>query len=517
MLKKMIKQSNKFYITTPLYYVNDKPHIGHAYTTILADVIARIQTTTGKDVYFLTGTDEHGQKVQEASKKRNVDCKEHVDEYVLRFKSLWKELNINFDFFMRTTYDFHKENVQVLLNKLWNSGDIYMDEYEGLYSVSEERFVTQKEVDEGDFREVITLKEKNYFFKMSKYQQDLIEHINNNDSFILPSSRRNEILGFLDKPLKNLCISRPKSRLSWGIEIPFDNDYVTYVWFDALLNYVTALGMKDENGKFSDFWPASLHLIGKDILTTHCVYWPTMLMAIGLKLPKTILAHGWWMSNEDKMSKSIGNVVDPLEIINKHGSDALRFYLMRNMVVGMDSNYSYESFVERYNSDLANDYGNLINRITMLIKKNFDNRVPPTNKLEDLDRELISNVNRKLSSIQQTIKNLKIHNLIENSISTLRLLNKYLEVRAPWKLVKQGEEEIELAATTLSISANILVLSSKILNPIMPKKTKLILNIFNTNCNKISNKIDPLDQIKPNTKLKNLNSPFFPRIDNESN
>ncbi len=512
-----MSQSNKFYVTTPLYYVNDKPHIGHAYTTILADVIARLQTFKGKDVYFLTGTDEHGQKVQEAANKRNIDCKEHVNEYVMRFESLWKELNIEFDFFMRTTFDFHKQKVQLLLNKLRESGDIYMDEYEGLYSVSEERFVTQKEVDEGSLREIITLKEKNYFFKMSKYQKKLIDHIKSNDSFILPSSRRNEILRFLENPLKDLCISRPKSRLSWGIEIPFDHEYVTYVWFDALLNYVTAIGWQDSENNFSKFWPANLHLIGKDILTTHCVYWPTMLLAAGLKLPKTILAHGWWMSNESKMSKSLGNVVDPLDIIKKHGSDELRFYLMRNMVVGMDSNFSYESFISRYNSDLANDYGNLVNRITMLINKNFQNKIPAINNLENLDKELIQKVDEKILTIQETIDNLKIHDLIECSISALRLLNKYLEVRAPWKLVKQGNSEIEMAAKTLSISANILILISKILNPIMPTKTQLILNIFSVDAKKDYRNLEPLEQIEPNTKLKNLDKPLFPRIDNVSN
>ena len=512
-----MSQSNKFYITTPLYYVNDKPHIGHAYTTILADVIARLNIIKGKDVYFLTGTDEHGQKVQEAANKRNINCKEHVNEYVMRFESLWKELNIEFNFFMRTTFDFHKEKVQLLLNKLKESGDIYMDEYEGLYSVSEERFVTQKEVDEGSLREIITLKEKNYFFKMSKYQKKLIDHIKNNDSFILPISRRNEILGFLENPLKDLCISRPKTRLSWGIEIPFDHEYVTYVWFDALLNYVTAIGWQNNENNFSKFWPASLHLIGKDILTTHCVYWPTMLLAAGLELPKTILAHGWWMSNESKMSKSAGNAVDPLDIIKEHGSDALRFYLMRNMVVGMDSNYSYESFVSRYNSDLANDYGNLINRITMLIKKNFQNEIPAINNLENLDQELIQKVDEKILTIQESIDNLKIHDLIECSISALRLLNKYLEVRAPWKLVKQGTSEIEVAAKTLSVSANILILISKILNPIMPTKTQLILNIFSVDIKKNYRNLEPLKQIKPNTKLKNLGKPLFPRIDNVSN
>ena len=366
----------KFYITTPLYYVNDEPHIGHAYTTILADVISRIKKIQKYDVFFLTGTDEHGQKVQEAAEKRNVSPKNHVDEYVERFKKTWDKLDIDYSYFIRTTETNHQDKVKKILCDLYEKGEIYFDEYEGLYSVSEERFITQKEMEEGNFREIKKIKEKNYFFKMSKYKSKLINHIKTNEEFILPKSRRNEILGFLNNDLNDLCISRPKSRLSWGIELPFDKDYVTYVWFDALINYISAIGYSDNEEKFNYYWPANYHLMAKDILTTHCVYWPTMLMSCNISLPKTIFAHGWWLIDDTKMSKSLGNVVKPLDLADKYGSDALRYYLMRNMVLGQDASFTIDSFNERYNSDLANDYGNLVNRIFILISKNFNDKIP---------------------------------------------------------------------------------------------------------------------------------------------
>ena len=280
----------RFYLTTPIYYVNDKPHIGHAYTTILADVITRFHRDIKEDVLFLTGLDEHGQKVQQAADKRGVEPKVHCDDMAPRFLELWDRLNIKYDDFIRTTESRHVSVVQVLLQKVYDKGDIYEDEYEGLYSVSEERFITEKEADSGEFKDIKKLKEKNYFFKMSKYQSALIKYINQNPDFILPVHRKNEVLGFLKKPLDDLCISRPKSRLNWGIELPFDKEYVTYVWFDALINYVSALETKSEEEKYKNFWPADFHLIGKDILTTHSVYWPTMLMAANMDLPKSIFA-----------------------------------------------------------------------------------------------------------------------------------------------------------------------------------------------------------------------------------
>ena len=503
---------NKFYITTPLYYVNDEPHIGHAYTTILGDVISRIHKIQNIDVYFLTGTDEHGQKVQEAAEKREVSPKMHVDEYVKRFKSVWKKLNINYTDFIRTTESRHVNRVKEVLNLLKDKGDIYIDEYEGLYSVSEERFITEKEAEEGNFKEIKKLKEKNYFFKMSKYQKQLIEHINSNHDFIKPESRKNEILGFLKKDLNDLCISRPKSRLSWGIELPFDKDYVAYVWFDALLNYITAVGWNSENKKFNHYWPANYHLMGKDIITTHAVYWPTMLMACNIPLPKTIFAHGWWLIDDTKMSKSTGNVIKPLDLADSYGADALRYYLMRNMVLGQDASYSFESFKERYNADLANDYGNLVNRIFILIKKNFNNKVPSPGEYSDIDLDTIANTKKLSKLIIKNFNNLKIHEAIENTLNILRSINRYLELKTPWKSVKESIEEKSDAATTLYVAAELLRISSCFLYPIMPSKSGSIISALDNCLDEEYDYDTTFGILKPNNRLGNASN-IFPRID----
>ena len=469
---------SKFYITTPLYYVNDKPHIGHAYTTILADVLARYHRIMGDEVYFLTGTDEHGQKVQEAAEKRNVEPKIHVDEYVKRFQEVWRSLHISYDDFIRTTEPRHTDRVKELLNTLYEKNEIYLDEYEGLYSVSEERFVTEKEVEEGNFRQIKKLKEKNYFFRMSNYQDALIEHIESHPEFIKPETRKNEILGFLRKPLNDLCISRPKSRLSWGIEIPFDTEYVTYVWFDALLNYITAIGFGCDEEKFNKWWPVDYHLMAKDILTTHAVYWPTMLMASDIPLPKTIFSHGWWLMEDSKMSKSVGNVINPMDIIDKYGIDPLRYYLMRDMVLGMDASFTMDSFIKRYNADLANDYGNLVNRVTILIQKHFDGKIPESGNYDEIDLELLAEAKTTPQSVNKLIQELKIHDALETTLSLLRKINRYLEAKAPWKSIKEDSSQGGSAATTLALSADVLRVGSQLLNPVMPEKTTTILNIL---------------------------------------
>tara|TARA_Y100000816_G_scaffold124820_1_gene87806 strand:- start:96 stop:1592 length:1497 start_codon:yes stop_codon:yes gene_type:complete len=466
-----------FYITTPIYYVNDKPHIGHAYTTILADVLSRYYRFMGRNVFFLTGLDEHGQKVQQAAESKGVTPIEHCNEMAPRFMDLWRKLHIQYDDFIRTTEKRHSTIVQSLLQKVYDKGDIYEDSYEGLYSVSEERFITQKEADSGDFRDVRELKEKNYFFKMSKYQSRLIKHINDNPTFIQPEHRRNEVLGFLRSPLEDLCISRPKARLNWGIEIPFDKKYVTYVWFDALINYVSAIGYQSDEKKYNTFWPVNFHLIGKDILTTHSVYWPTMLMSAELPLPKGIFAHGWWLSDQTKMSKSLGNVVDPIDLIDSYGVDPIRFYLMKEMVLGQDANFSMDSFIKCYNSDLANDFGNLLSRVTNLINKFYDGALEPIfdDSIDGQDVKYAALDSMELS--KNFMNDMKINEAINSIFNFVRKVNKYLEITAPWKLLKT---DIKKAGKVLYTAAESLRIISLLLSPVMPNRTESVMNALGT-------------------------------------
>jgi len=496
--------AGKFYITTPIYYVNDKPHIGHAYTTILADVLSRYHRAEGEDVFFLTGLDEHGQKVQQAAEERGVDPKDHCDEMAPRFLELWEKLHISNDDFIRTTEDRHVKVVQDILQIVYDNGDIYEDEYEGLYSVSEERFITEKEAESGDFRDIKKLKEKNYFFKMSSYQQALIDHINNNPEFIQPEHRKNEVLGFLRKPLGDLCISRPKSRLNWGIDLPFDAHYVTYVWFDALINYVTATGFGVDDDSYTRWWPADYHLIGKDILTTHCVYWPTMLLSAKMPLPKSIFAHGWWLMGDSKMSKSLGNVVNPLDLIEEYGVDPVRYYLMREMVLGQDANFTMESFIRRYNSDLANDFGNLLSRVSKLIEKNFDSVVPDPGENNDAENVIQTAAEKVVASVHRLIEEMKIHDALEETMQFIRGVNKYMEQQAPWKLVK---EDKMAAGRVLYTAAEALRIGTLLLEPVMPHRTEIVLETLSVTKRELN-----WGGLKPGIKLKQ-HPPLFPRID----
>ena len=502
----------KFYITSPLYYVNDKPHIGHAYTTILCDVIARYHRLFGEEAHFLTGTDEHGQKVQGAAEKRGIEPRKHCDEMVVHFKDLWKKLHIENDDFIRTTEQRHRVVVQHLLQKLWDSGDIYKDEYEGLYSVSEERFITEKEMEEGDFREVKKIKEVNYFFRMSNYQQTLIDHIEQNPNFIKPQSRKNEVLGFLRQPLNDLCISRPKTRLSWGISLPFDSDFVTYVWFDALTNYISAIGYPVDDEKFESLWPVDYHVIGKDILTTHAVYWTTMLLAAEISLPKSILAHGWWLTGETKMSKSLGNVVNPLDLIDQFGVDSVRYYLIREMVLGQDASFTPESFIARYNADLANDLGNLANRIFTLTLKNFGGKTPIPEHLTTADREVQNHAEIMLDSVPKLIDELKLNQAIEEVMKFVRFLNGYLERRAPWKLLKNDETKAE-AGMVLFQAMEALRLVATMLHPIMPEKMSELQRGFGFAAMDIA--VQQWGQLIPDSKLGEIKI-LFPRIEIET-
>ena len=495
---------NTFYLTTPIYYVNDKPHIGHAYTTILADVLTRFHRNAGEDTFFLTGLDEHGQKVQQAAEKRNVAPKDHCDEMAPRFLELWDKLHIQNDDFIRTTEPRHVKVVQDILQQVYDNGDIYEDEYEGLYSVSEERFITEKEAESGEFRDIKKLKEKNYFFKMSIYQQALIDHINENPKFIQPDHRKNEVLGFLKQPLGDLCISRPKTRLNWGIELPFDSDYVTYVWFDALINYITAPGYNVDDANFNKYWPANYHLIGKDILTTHSVYWPTMLMSAKLPLPQGIFAHGWWLSGESKMSKSLGNVVDPLGLIEEYGVDPVRYYLMREMVLGQDASFTMESFIKRYNSDLANDFGNLLSRVSNLLQKFYDGKIPAN---EDDSSEGISvkeNGIQVIEDVWRQIESMRVNEAIETILQFVRSVNKYMEIMAPWKLAKTDPEA---GGKVLFTAAEALRVSALLLAPVMPHRTQTVLETLSASDSSLE-----WGGLTAGAKLK-THAALFPRID----
>ena len=498
---------SKFYISTPIYYVNDKPHIGHAYTTILADVLSRYHRESGDDVFFLTGLDEHGQKVQQAAIEKRISPKSHCDEMAPRFINLWKDLHISNDDFIRTTETRHVKVVQSILKKVYENNDIYEDEYEGFYSVSEERFITDKEANSGDFRDIKRIKEKNYFFKMSNYQESLIDHINKNSSFIQPEHRKNEVLSFLKQPLGDLCISRPKSRLSWGIELPFDEKYVTYVWFDALINYVTATGYGTNDNSYNNLWPFSCHLIGKDILTTHADYWPTILMSAGIPLPQSIFAHGWWLSGKSKMSKSIGNVVNPLDLIKDYGVDSVRYYLIREMVLGQDASFTMESFIKRYNSDLANDLGNLVGRITTLIERHFAGCIPQGVGLEQAEKDLIKSSDELHDVVLKNISLMKLSEAVEEIMQFVRSINRYMERSEPWKLAKNN---IDKAGTVLFVAAYSLANVLNLLHPIMPVRIEKILKMIGLDMAK------GLKQVKPGQLIGEFEIPF-PRIELEKN
>jgi len=504
----------KFYVTTPIYYVNDEPHLGHAYTTVLADVLARYHRLMGDEVVFLTGTDEHGQKVQQAAEKRGVDPQTHCDELSPRFAAVWEKLGISHDFYIRTTMDDHAAVVRRILAQLWDASEIYDAEYEGWYDVSEERFYTEKELVDGKSpvgNEVTFIREKNYFFRMGKYQQQLIDHIEANPDFIVPKKRANEVLGFLRQPLGDLCISRPKERLNWGIPLPFDEDYVCYVWFDALLNYYSGLEFGFEPSR-GEFWPADLHLIGKDILTTHAVYWPTMLMGAGLALPKTILAHGWWMFGEQKMSKSKGNVVKPLDTMDLYGRDILRYFLMREMTPGSDSNFSQDLIVERNNTELANDLGNGLNRVTKLVEKHFEGRLPAPGESEALEETLIAAAAASAEGVQREIGDFHPNGAIREAMELSREVNRYLEQRAPWKSIK---EDREATGRTLYHAAEALRIVGVLLQPVMPEKCGELLS-------RLGRPAEPVDFVESarwgvleEGSPVNSGEPLFPRFETE--
>ena len=462
-----------FYVTTPIYYVNDVPHIGHAYTTIAADVLSRYWRLRGYQVFFLTGTDEHGQKVQQAAQEKGIEPQHHCDEVVVRFQQLWERLHICNDDFIRTTQLRHTEVVQAILQDLYDRGEIYRAPYEGWYCTPDERFWTEKDLVEGCcpdcLRPVTQIRENNYFFQMSKYQSWLVGYIQSHSDFILPLAKRNEVLGFLKNPLGDLCISRPCKRLNWGIPLPFDSDYVTYVWFDALINYISATGYRS-GGKenFHELWPSAVHLIGKDILTTHAVYWPTMLKAMGLDPPHTIFAHGWWTVEGKKMSKSLCNVVEPHRLIDQYGADALRYFLLREVTFGLDGDFSHQAMIQRTNSDLANDLGNLFSRTLAMLKRYFDGSVPtPDSTLPDFGEVLEKRVVSLVDELDADLKELAFGRALGHIWEFIRLVNRYIDEKAPWALAKSSERG--KLATVLYNVAEALRCIALLLAPFLPE------------------------------------------------
>jgi methionyl-tRNA synthetase len=468
-----------FYITTAIDYVNGSPHYGHAYEKVLTDVIARFRRLMGDDVHFLTGTDEHGQKVQQSARKKGVSPAQFADEVSLEFKALWAKLAITNDDFIRTTEERHKRVVRQILQGLFDRGEIYKAEYRGFYSTRQEQFLQEKDRNpDGSwpeiFGEVAEIVEPNYFFKLRAHQAWLVEFLEKTPDFIFPRYRQKQVLEFLKEPLNDLCISRPKERLEWGIPLPFDENYVTYVWFDALVNYYSAVA--DRPG----VWPAAWHVIGKDILVPpHAVYWPIMLHAAGLPLPRGLLVHGWWLLGGAKMSKSSGEVINPLDLVTEFGVDAFRFFMIRENNVGQDSEFSREQFLARYNGDLGNDLGNLVNRALNMVGRFAAGTVPAAGAAEEPERELADLWTKTRDDYISLCEGFQFHTALERLFGFIKAINAYIERRAPWKLAKSAEEaDKERLRTALASMTEALRLAAAAIRPVMPGTSEQINGVL---------------------------------------
>jgi methionyl-tRNA synthetase len=465
-----------FYLTTPIYYVNARPHLGHAYTTIIADTMARYRRLRGDRVWFLTGTDEHGDNIAQAAAKAGVSPQAYADEISAAFRETWRRLGISHDDFIRTTEPRHARIVQQILQRLWEAGEIYFGKYGGQYCFGCERFYTDKEIVDGkcpDHQRPLTyIEEENYFFRMSKYQGWLVEYLESNPDLIRPERYRNEILGFLREPLQDLSISRPRTRLEWGIPLPFDDRFVTYVWFDALLNYVSALGDPD-NPKTRGLWEHVEHLIGKDILKPHGVYWPTMLKAAGIPLYRRLNVHGYWSLGGGKMSKSIGNVVEALALTDRYGHDAFRYFLLREMAFGVDADFSEEAFLGRLNADLANDLGNLVSRATTLIVNFAGGAVPTPKEGTVADDEVHAGLTRALVDVENAMEDFAFHRALVGIWEWLAVLNRYVDTERPWALAKNPAQRPRLDTVLYTLSESLRCLGI-VLDPFLPAAAEKI-------------------------------------------
>ena len=478
-----------FYITTPIYYPSARPHMGHAYSSIIADFFARFKRMDGFNVYFLTGTDEHGLKIQRAAEKNGIETSKFCDEISKTFKDLSKTLNLTNTDFIRTTEQRHKESVQHLWNELKKNDDIYLSKYSGWYSVSDEAFYSDEEIEEIDgIKQSISSKsavewmdEESYFFRLSKWEKPLLDFYKENPDFISPESRKNEVISFVKSGLKDLSVSRKS--FSWGIKVPNDKNHVIYVWLDALTNYISALNYPNKDDDlYKKYWPASVHLIGKDILRFHAIYWPAFLLAAKIEPPKKVYGHGWILSNDQKMSKSKGNILDPLEIINEYGLDPLRYYLIKEVSFGNDGNISQERLEDCINSDLANNYGNLCQRVTAFAIKNCQSKIPEKVQFEKEDLDILEKFSENLALIRNKIDNQDINFYIDFIVNSLFEANKYFNDQEPWKKKDDITRLNTIVYTTLEIVRKI----SFLLYPIIPESTLKALKIFNINENEIS-------------------------------
>jgi len=512
------KSKNTFYVTTPIYYVNDIPHIGHAYTTIIADAISRYKKLLGKDVFFLTGTDEHGQKVEKAARERGLKPIELADQVVVRFQDLWKALNIDYDFFIRTTQPFHEENIQKLFKKLKEKGDIYKGIYKGWYCDSTEHFLDEDvPLEEGGFKicpecgtKAFIVSEECYFFKLSSYQKPLLDFYAQNPTFVRPRSRMNEVVSFVKQGLKDISITR--TTVEWGVPVPDDPKHTIYVWFDALHNYLTGIGYDWDRPRFDKFWPADIHLIGKDILRFHAIFWPAFLMASGFPLPQTVFGHGWWLKDEAKMSKSKGNVLDPHLILEKFGPDSLRYFLLREIPIGLDGNFSHEGFIHRVNSDLANDLGNLVQRTLTMIHSYFGGKIEEMDKEDKSDKALREEFESSKEKIIQFYEDYALSRALEEIWFFISSVNKYLADNEPWKLAKDESRKKRLGRILYQAAAALRVISY-LLFPVMPVSSEKIWDFLGE---EKSIKDEPLadlkfKNLKPGQAMKEP-KPLFPRV-----
>jgi len=512
--------NKNFYITTPIYYPSGKPHMGHAYSSIVADIFARFKRLENFNVLFLTGTDEHGQKIEKEARKKNKEPKIFCDELSEKFKSLTKTLNLSNDDFIRTTEKRHHKSVLEIWNRLIESGDIYLDKYSGWYSISDESFYDKDEIEDKNGQKISKtsgssvewVEEESYFFKLSAWSKKLLEHYKNNKEFILPTSRKNEVISFVEKGLKDLSISR--TSFSWGIPVPKNDNHVIYVWLDALTNYISALNFPDINDKkFKNFWPADIHVIGKDILRFHAIFWPAFLFAAKLPLPKKIFGHGWILSDEKKMSKSLGNILDPIEIINKYGIDQLRYYLVKEVSLGNDGSISMENLKNCINNDLANNYGNLCQRVFSFIKKNCDNKIPKKKNIKPEDKKLLNNLENNLHNLINFMNKQNLNEYIKMVVNFSFEANKYFNDLEPWTVKKS--DPIRMNTILFTITQQIKNISI-LLNPIIPDSTQKVLNTLNIKKEDIKiESIKNYDLFNHEQELKNLEI-LFTKIENDN-